>query len=66
MPAEYNLNNPSVTDEEKMIQDRIDEKYLLREAESKAYYKSLEEDYYKTMEDNYFRALEECHYNWMD
>ena len=66
MSDEYNLNNPSVTDEEKMIQDKKKKKYLLREAESKAYYKSLEDDYYKAMEDNYFRALEECHYNWMD
>lgn len=66
MPDEYNLKNPSITDEEKMIQDIIDEKYAMIEAESKAYYKSLEDDYYKAMEDNYFRALEECHYNWMD
>ena len=47
---EYRLNNPSVADEEQMIQDRIDEEYAMREAESKAYYESLEEAYYKAME----------------
>ena len=48
---EYNLNNPSVTEEEQMIQDRIDEEYAMREAESKAYYESLEEAYYKAIEE---------------
>ena len=48
--SEYNLNNPSVADEERMIQDRIDEEYAMREAELKAYYESLEEAYYKAME----------------
>ena len=52
---EYNLNNPSVAEEERMIQDRIDEKYAMIEAEKETYYKSLENDYYKAMEDNYFR-----------
>ena len=52
--SEYNLNNPSVTEEERMIQDRIDEKYAMIEAETKAYYKMMEEDYYKAMEDDYF------------
>ena len=49
--SEYNLNNPSVTEEEQMIQDRIDEEYAMREAESKAYYESLEEAYYKAIEE---------------
>ena len=48
---EYRLNNPSVADEEQMIQDRIDEKYAMREAESKAYNESLEDAYYKAMEE---------------
>ena len=48
--SEYNLNNPSVAEEEQIIQDRIDEEYAMREAESKAYYESLEEAYYKAME----------------
>ena len=48
---EYNLNYPSVADEEQMIQDRIDEKYAMREAETKAYYESLEDAYYKAMEE---------------
>ena len=48
--SEYNLNNPSVAEEEQMIQDRIDEEYAMRETESKAYYELLEEAYYKAME----------------
>ena len=48
---EYRLNNPSVADEEQMIQDRIDEKYVMREAETKAYYDTLEDAYYKAMEE---------------
>ncbi len=31
---EYNLNNPSVREEEQIIQDRIDEKYAMIEAEN--------------------------------
>ena len=57
--SEYNLNNPSVADEERMIQDRIDEKYAMREAESDAYYKAMEDAYYKAMEDAYYKQLEE-------
>ena len=53
---EYNLNNPSVTEEERMIQDRIDEKYAMREAMSKAYYESLKDDYYKEMEKEYYKS----------
>ena len=49
--SEYNLNNPSVADEERMIQDRIDEKYAMREAESDAYYKAMEDAYYKQLEE---------------
>lgn len=56
---EYNLNNPSVREEEQMIQDRIDEKYAMLEAEEEAYYRSLEEDYYKAMENEYYKAMEE-------
>ena len=48
---EYNLNYPSVAEEEQMIQDRIDEKYTMREAETKAYYDALEDAYYKAMEE---------------
>ena len=55
---EYNLNNPSVREEEQMIQDRIDEEYAMIEAEEEAYYRSLEEDYYKAMEDEYYKAME--------
>ena len=57
--SEYNLNNPSVADEERMIQDRIGEKYAMREAESDAYYKAMEDAYYKAMEDAYYKQLEE-------
>ena len=57
--SEYNLSNPSVREEEQMIQDRIDEKYAMIEAEKEAYYKSLEEDYYKEMEKEYYKSLEE-------
>ena len=56
---EYNLNNPSVAEEELMIQDRIDEKYAMEEEMSKAYYESLEDDYYKEMEKEYYKSLEE-------
>lgn len=56
---EYNLNNPSVTEEERMIQDKIDEKYAMIEAEKETYYRSLEDDYYKAMENEYYKAMEE-------
>ena len=56
---EYNLNNPSVREEEQMIQDRIDEEYTMIEAEEEAYYRSLEEEYYKAMENEYYKAMEE-------
>lgn len=49
--SEYNLNNPSVAEEEQMIQDRIDEKYAMIEAEKEAYYRYLEDAYYKSMEE---------------
>lgn len=55
---EYNLNNPSVREEEQMIQDRIDEEYAMLEAEEEAYYRSLEEEYYKAMENEYYKAME--------
>ena len=57
--SEYNLNNPSVTEEEQIIQDKIDEKYEMIEAETEAYYKSLEDAYYKQMEDAYYKSTEE-------
>ena len=34
--SEYNLNNPSVCEEEQMIQDRIDEEYAMIKAEEEA------------------------------
>lgn len=40
--TEYNLSNPSVAEEERMIQDGIDEKYAMIEAEEKAFWDSLE------------------------
>ena len=59
---EYNLNSPSVREEEQIIQGRIDEKYAMIES----YYRSLEEDYvsfleeyYKAMENEYYKAMEE-------
>ena len=57
--SEYNVNNPSIREEEQMIQDRIDEKYAMREVETKAYYESLKDDYYKEMEKEYYKSLEE-------
>ena len=56
---EYNLNNPSVREEEQIIQDRIDEKYAMIEAEKEAHYKSLEDAYHKQMEDAYYKSMEE-------
>lgn len=56
--SEYNLNNPSIREEEQMIQDRIDEKYAMIEAMSKEYYESLEDDYYKEMENEYYKSLD--------
>ena len=56
---EYNLNNPSVREEEQIIQDRIDEKYAMIEAEKEAYYKSLEDAYHNQMEDAYYKSMEE-------
>ena len=56
---EYNLNNPSVREEEQIIQDIIDEKYAMIEAEKEAYYKSLEDAYHKQMEDAYYKSMEE-------
>ena len=54
---EYNLNNPSVREEEQMIQDRIDEKYAMIKAEEEAYYRSLEEDYVSFLEE-YYKVME--------
>lgn len=51
MSAEYNLSNPSIAEEERMIQDRIDAEYDALEADNKAMEKQMEEDYYKQMEE---------------
>ena len=50
MNKEYNLSNPSVAEEERMIQDLIDEEYDTREAYD-AYCRAMEEYYYKQMEE---------------
>lgn len=50
MNKEYNLINPSVLEEERMIQDRIDEEYDAREAYD-AYCRAMEEYYHKQMEE---------------
>ena len=49
--TEYNLSNPSVAEEERMIQDRIDEEYARQEEEKRAYHKVMEEEYYRAMEE---------------
>ena len=50
---EYNLNYPSVADEEQMIQDRIGQQPTTKVCglSCGSYYKSLEEAYYKAMEE---------------
>ena len=50
MNKEYNLSNPSILEEERMIQDMIDEEYDAREAYD-AYCRAMEEYYYKQMEE---------------
>lgn len=47
--TEYNLSNPSVAEEERMIQDRIDEEYAMREAEEKAMKDAEEKAYWATL-----------------
>ena len=59
---EYNLNNPSVREEEQMIQDRIDEEYAMIES----YYRYFEEEYYKAMENEYYKAMENEYYKAME
>lgn len=56
---EYNLSNPSVEEEERMIQDSIDAEYEMRKREEDEYYRMMEEDYYRAMEEDYYRAMEE-------
>ena len=58
---EYNLSNPSVEEEERMIQDSIDAKYEMRKIEEDEYYRMMEEDYYRyrAMEAEFYRAMEE-------
>lgn len=48
--TEYNLSNPSVAEEERMIQDRIDEEYAMREAEEKAMMDAEEKAYWDNLE----------------
>lgn len=62
--TEYNLSNPSVAEEERMIQDRIDEEYVRQEEEKRAYYKAMEEEYYKAMENKLWNHLEEYYWYW--
>lgn len=65
---EYNLSNPSVEEEERMIQDSIDAKYEMRKIEEDEYYRMMEEDYYRAMEEDYYRyrAMEEEFYRAME
>lgn len=51
MSTEYNLSNPSVAEEERMIQDKIDAEFDALNAYYKAMEKQMEEDYYKQMEE---------------
>lgn len=44
---EYNLRNPSVAEEERMIQERIEEEYAQRKAMEEAYMRAMEEEYYR-------------------
>lgn len=46
----YNLSNPSVAEEERMIQDRIDEEYAMREAMDKAMRDAEEKAYWDSLE----------------
>lgn len=48
--TEYNLSNPSVAEEERMIQDRIDEEYAMREAEEKEMWEAEEKAYWDSLE----------------
>lgn len=63
---EYNLSNPSVEEEERMIQDSIDAEYEMRKREEDEYYHMMEEDYYRAMEEYYYRAIEEDYYRAME
>lgn len=56
--TEYNLSNPSVAEEERMIQDKIDEEYAMRKAEEKAYWGSLENAHWGILEREYWDSLE--------
>ena len=57
--AEYNLSNPSVSEEERMIQDRIDAEYEARDIARENYYKEMEEAYYKAIEEAYWNEISE-------
>ena len=67
---EYNLSNPSVEEEERMIQDSIDAEYEMRKREEDEYYRAMEEDYYRylAMEEDYYRyrVMEEDFYRAME
>ena len=41
---EYNLSNPSVKEEDRMIQESIDDEYEMREREKEEYYRAMEEE----------------------
>ena len=56
---EYNLSNPSVSEEERMVHDCIEAEYKARDMENENYWKSIEEDYWKSIEDNYWKSIEE-------
>lgn len=54
MGTEYNLSNPSVAEEERMIQDRINEDYAYRQAMEEASLKAMEEAYYAQVGENQY------------
>lgn len=57
---EYNLRNPSVSEEERMIHDRIDAEYRARDMENEDYWKAVEDAYWKAVEDAYWKSVEEA------
>lgn len=48
--TEYNLSNPSVAEEERMIQDRIDEEYDMWKAMEQEMWKAVEKAYWDSFE----------------
>lgn len=55
---EYNLNNPTVAEEERMIQDCINEKYEKDRIEQELYWIQMEKDYEKSLEESYLKSVE--------